>query len=100
MLKCGEIEENLAYREKLLNEVKRQSARYFILLVCMSTICLFLIAYIFYDRQKDSEASITATETKTVIQDSNGHNSYVDGEGDIINGSNSEKTDCKKTERK
>lgn len=98
MLKCGEIEENLVYREKLLNEVKRQSARNFILLVCMSTICLFLIAYIFYDRQKDSEVEVITTE-KTVSQDGLGYNNYIDGKGDIINGSDSKK-DCKKAERK
>lgn len=98
MLKCGEIEENLVYREKLLNEVKRQSARNFILLVCMSTICLFLIAYIFYDRQKDSEVEVITTET-TVSQDGLGYNNYIDGKGDIINGSDSKK-DCKKAERK
>lgn len=98
MLKCGEIEENLVYREKLLNEVKRQSARNFILLVCMSTICLFLIAYIFYDRQKDSEVEVITTET-TVSQDGLGYNNYIDGEGDIINGTDSKK-DCKETDGK
>ena len=100
MLKCGEIEENIVYREKLLNEIKRQSTRYFILLVCMATICICLVAYIFYDRKLDSEASITATETKTVIQDSSGHNNYIDGEGDIVNGTDSKKTNSKETKRK
>ena len=100
MLKCGEIEENIVYREKLLNEIKRQSTRYFILLVCMATICICLVAYIFYDRKLDSEASITATETKTVIQDSSGHNNYIDVEGDIVNGTDSKKTNSKGAKRK
>ena len=97
MLKCGEIEENIAYREKLLNEVKKQSTRYFILLVCVSTICICLVAYIFYDRKLDSEASITATET-VVAQDGQGYNNYINGKWDIVNGTDS-KENSKETER-
>ena len=98
MLKCGEIEENIVYRDRLLKEIERKSIRDFIVIVCLSMICILLVAYIFYDRKKDSEVNLTATEM-TVLQDSDGYNNYIDGEGDIINGSDSKKN-CKKADRK
>ena len=41
-------------------------------------------AYIIYDRKLDSEFEIE--QTTEVIQDSSGHNAYIDGSGVIING--------------
>ena len=100
MLKCGEIEENIVYRDRLLKEIERKSIRDFIVIVCLSMICILLVTYIFYDRKKDSEVNLTATETTTVVQDGSSHNSYIDGEGDIVNRADSKETDCKKAERK
>lgn len=87
---CKEIVENANYSTELLREVKAQSTRYFILLVAISIICGMLVAYIFYDRHLDSEFEIDATSTE-IIQDGKGYNSYIDGIGDIINGTESEK---------
>lgn len=94
-MNCKEIVENTNYSTELLKQVKAQSTRYFILLVMISIVCMMLVAYIFYDRKKDSEVESTTTETTTttteVTQDGQGYNSYVDGIGDITIGAEDKK---------
>ena len=85
---CDKIVENSNYSTELLREIKAQSTRYFILLVCISIICGMLVAYIFYDRHMDS---LVETEATQVLQDGLGYNNYIDGMGDIYNGAEDNK---------
>lgn len=94
-MSCNEIIENANYQTELLSGIKQQLARYFILVVLLSTVCGMLILYIFYDRHMDSLAEVEATTTE-VNQDGNGINTYTE-EGDVIFGSDS-KENSKKTE--
>lgn len=86
-MSCKEIYENNTYQMELLKQVRTQSIRYFILLVCTLIVCGLLIVYIFYDRKKDSEIEYESTETTTttteISQDGEGYNAYLDGIGDI-----------------
>ena len=81
---CKEIAENMNYSTELLREVKAQSTRYFVLLVCLTIVCGMLVAYIFYDRHMDSLVEVEATATTEVYQDGSGYNAYHDGLGDLI----------------
>lgn len=86
-MSCKEIAENMNYSTELLKEVKSQSTRYFISLVIALIVCGMLVAYIVYDRHMDSLVEVSATE---VTQDGQGFNSYINGIGDIYNGTKSD----------
>lgn len=86
-MSCEKIAENVNYSTELLKEVKSQSTRYFIVLVCLTIVCGMLVAYIFYDRHMDSLVEVEATQ---VVQDGEGYNNYINGEGDIYNGTESD----------
>lgn len=68
--------------------IKSQGAtiRMLIIVVICSIMCnLFALTYFFYDRKLDSQFELDTISTN-VIQDGNGYNSYIDGIGDIYNG--------------
>ena len=82
-MSCKEIAENVTYTTELIREIKAQTCRYFVALMIAISCCLMMVGYIFYDRYLDSQFELDATE---IIQDGEGYNSYHDGIGDIIYG--------------
>ena len=57
----------------------------FILTILLIVVIMIEASYIVYDIKKDSEFEIETTVTE-VYQDSTGNNTYIDGNGVILNG--------------
>ena len=94
MMSCKEIAENVTYTTELIREIKAQTCRYFVALMIAISCCLMMVGYIFYDRYLDSQFEYSETVEKVEVkQDGQGYNSYIDGIGDIINGTDNKEND-------
>lgn len=90
---CKEVIENNTYASELIREIQRQTVRYFIAIVISLTCNVFFVGYILYDRYMDSQVYVESVETTTTIsQDGTGYNNYIDGNGEINNGSDNQES--------
>ena len=86
-MNCKEIAENYAQATELIRIQEGGKTRLFIIICILGFALIMESAYIIYDRKLDSEFEIE--QTTEVIQDSSGHDAYIDGSGVIINGATS-----------
>ena len=87
-MNCKEIAENYAQATELVRIEERGRTRLFIIICILGLALTLESAYIIYDRKMDSEYMIESTTE--VIQDGSGHNAYIDGNGVILNGAESQ----------
>ena len=81
---CQGINATLSLYIKIIDEQNKRVFRMFVICILLILIITIETCYIFYDRKMDSEFEM---ETTTEIhQDSDGINTYIDGNGVIING--------------
>ena len=84
---CQGINATLSLYIKIIDEQNKRVFRMFILTILLIVVVMIEASYIVYDRKMDSEFEM---ETTTEIhQDSDGINTYIDGNGVIINGAKS-----------
>ena len=81
---CQGINATLSLYIKIIDEQNKRVFRMFVICILLILFITIETCYIFYDRKMDSEFEM---ETTTEIhQDSDGINTYIDGNGVIING--------------
>ena len=81
---CQGINATLSLYIKIIDEQNKRVSRMFILTILLIVVIMIEASYIVYDRKMDSKFEIETTTE--IYQDSNGINTYIDGNGVIING--------------
>ena len=85
---CQGINATLSLYMKIIDEQNKRVFRMFILTILLIVVIMIEASYIVYDIKKDSEFEIETTVTE-VYQDSTGNDTYIDGNGVILNGATS-----------
>lgn len=88
-MNCSNISESRGIATEVIKTQSNIINKLIVALFMCLVVIMSLLSIIAYDRYLDSQFEIETTTTTEVIQDGDGYNNYIDGIGDIYNGSES-----------